>query len=139
MVRRKSQPPPLPPSLPDNWPYPEPDDLLARPLRIVEINKEQAYSFITNFIRTSKYTLYTFVPKFLAITFHPRKKMANVYFFIIACMQMIPLITNTNGIPTVFLPLSFVVFVDAIFAALEDLARHKVRLLRKIDSKCQEL
>jgi phospholipid-translocating ATPase/phospholipid-transporting ATPase len=37
----------------------------------------------------------------------------------------IPLITNTYGIPTVMMPLSFVIVVDAIFAALEDLARHK--------------
>lgn len=76
-----------------------------RPLRKITINGSQRYSFITNFITTSKYTSYTFLPKFLAQSFHPRKKMANVYFFIISCMQCIPIITNTHGIPTVLMPL----------------------------------
>ncbi|GMI14936.1 hypothetical protein TrLO_g10401 [Triparma laevis f. longispina] len=117
--------PDLPPSLPSNWPNPTAEDLDERPLRKITINGSQRYSFITNFITTSKYTSYTFLPKFLAQSFHPRKKMANVYFFIISCMQCIPIITNTHGIPTVLMPLSFVIIVDGIFAALEDLARHK--------------
>ena len=66
----------------------------------------------------------TFIPKFIAQSFHPRKKMANVYFLLIACMQLIPVITNTGGLPTVLMPLTFVIVVDGIFAALEDFARH---------------
>ena len=88
------------------------------------INAPQRFWFKSNFIRTSKYTKFDFLPKFILRSFHPRKKMANVYFLLIASMQCIPLITNTMGIPTVLLPLSFVIVVDGVFAALEDYARH---------------
>lgn len=37
--------------------------------------------------QTSKYELWSFMPKFLAMEFHPRKKIANVYFLIVSCMQ----------------------------------------------------
>ena len=116
---------PKPPSLPPNWPNPSEADLAQRPHRKIVVRGPQDYVFASNFIKTSKYTRGTFLPKFLAQEFHPRKKMANVYFFLVACMQMIPVITNTAGIPTVLLPLSFVVVVDAVFAALEDYARHQ--------------
>ena len=43
----------------------------------------------------------------------------------ISCLQTIPAISNTNGVPTFLLPLTFVVFVDAIFQILEDYHRHK--------------
>ena len=43
----------------------------------------------------------------------------------VAALQCIPAITNTNGIPTTLLPLSFVVLVDAFFQIVEDIARHK--------------
>ena len=33
--------------------------------------------------------------------------------------QCVPQISNTYGVPTILLPLSFVIFVDAVFAALE--------------------
>ena len=117
-------PPPKPPSLPNNWPNPSEADLNERPTRNISIKSEQAYLFNDNFIKTSKFTKWSFVPKFLSMCFNPKKKMANVYFLIIAGMQTIPLITNTYSIPTVLMPLSFVVFVDGIFAALEDHARH---------------
>ena len=65
------------------------------------------------------------LPLSLLQSFHPRKKMANVYFLIIAIMQMIPSITNTMGFPTVLFPLGIVITVDAVFAILEDLDRHR--------------
>jgi len=40
-------------------------------------------------------------------------------------MQSIPQISNTSGIPTTLIPLTFVVVVDAVFAVLEDIQRHK--------------
>lgn len=52
-------------SLPKNWPKPTADDLLDRPKRIVAIGDEQTFSFCTNFVKTSKYELYNFLPKFL--------------------------------------------------------------------------
>ncbi|CAN0494049.1 unnamed protein product [Ectocarpus sp. 12 AP-2014] len=57
--------------------------------------------------------------------FHPRRKMANAYFLVLASLQTIPEITNTFRVPTILLPLSVVVIVDAVFAILEDVARHR--------------
>ena len=110
----------LPPSLPGNWPNPSQHDLDERPTRNIHLgNLPQTFIFNSNFITTSKFTKYNFLPKFLAMCFNPHKKMANVYFLVIAGMQTIPIITNTASLPTVLMPLSFVVVVDGIFAALE--------------------
>lgn len=96
--------------------------------RIIKIGnttylKEQ--NFISNYIKTSKYEIYNFIPKFLCEEFNPRTKFANCYFLLIAGLQCIPLISNTNGLPTVLIPLLFVVFINAILAIIEDYSRHK--------------
>lgn len=69
--------------------------------------------------------MYNFLPKFLLEEFNPRTKVANCYFLMIAAMQCIPAISNTNGLPTTLLPLLLVVLVDAFFQVVEDIARHK--------------
>lgn len=40
--------------------------------------------------------------------------MANVFFLGIACLQCIPMISNTFGYPTVLIPLSIIVFISGI-------------------------
>ena len=45
--------------------------------------------------------------------------MANLYFLLLSVFQCVPQISNTFGVPTILLPLSFVILVDAVFAALE--------------------
>ncbi|GLD91539.1 hypothetical protein PINS_up000072 [Pythium insidiosum] len=82
-------------------------------------NKEQGYC--DNFIVTSKYTLLTFVPKFLFETF---RKLANLYFLLICILQCVPQISNTGGQPSTLPPLLFIIMVDAVFAILEDRKRH---------------
>lgn len=114
-----------PSSLPNNWPYPSEEDLLERPMRLINVGSPQDYSFCTNFVKTSKYEFWNFLPKFLMEEFNPRTKIANCYFLMISAMQCIPAISNTGGIPTTLLPLMFVVLVDAIFQIIEDMARHK--------------
>ena len=93
--------------------------------RIVKVSQDQVQSFKNNFVKTSKYEIYNFIPKFLLEEFNPKTKFANVYFLIISAMQCVPSISNTNGIPTTLLPLVVVVFVDALFSLLEDINRHK--------------
>ncbi len=51
--------------------------------------------------------------------------MANVFYIIIAFLQMIPLISITGGKPVMLLPLSFVIFVSMIKDISEDYKRHK--------------
>ncbi|KAF0707347.1 hypothetical protein AaE_013656 [Aphanomyces astaci] len=76
----------------------------------------------SNAICTSHYTWWSFVPVFLYRTF---RKPANFYFLTIGFLQMIPPISPTNGVPLQFLPLSIVVLIDGIFAAIEDYHRHR--------------
>lgn len=115
----------LPPSVPPNWPNHTDEDLGLRPQRVVNIGRAQDYLFPNNFVKTSKYEWYTFLPKFLMEEFNPNTKVANCYFLLIAVLQCIPQISNTGGYPTVLLPLTFVVTIDGVFAALEDITRHK--------------
>jgi magnesium-transporting ATPase (P-type) len=113
------------PSVPPNWPNPSEDDLKERPNRLINIGRAQDYLFPTNFVKTSKYEWYNFLPKFFLEEFNPKYKIANCYFLLIAILQCIPAISNTQGYPTVLIPLTFVVTVDGIFAALEDMSRHR--------------
>ena len=78
--------------------------------------------YASNKISTCKYNIITFLPKNLFIQF---QKLANIYFLIIAFLQMIPEISNTDGIPSILLPLSLVLTVSAIRDLLEDKKRRK--------------
>ena len=76
--------------------------------------------FLKNSISTSKYNMVTFLPKNLAEQF---QKLANVYFIIIAILQSIPDISNSNGIPNILLPLGLVLTISGIKDYLEDRKR----------------
>jgi magnesium-transporting ATPase (P-type) len=113
------------PSVPTNWPHPTDEDLKERPNRLINLGRAQDYLFPSNFVKTSKYEWFNFLPKFLLEEFNPKTKVANCYFLLIAILQCIPAISNTQGYPTVLIPLTFVVTVDGIFAAIEDISRHR--------------
>lgn len=63
-----------------------------------------------NYISTSHYTLLTFIPKNL---FEQLTRLANLYFVIIAGLQLIPGLSPTSWFTTVF-PLAFVLGFNAI-------------------------
>jgi phospholipid-transporting ATPase len=75
-----------------------------------------------NAIRTSKYSVLSFIPLNLFMQFN---KGSNVYFLIITFMQMIELISISGGKPAMAMPLCFVVAVSMIKDAFEDYKRHK--------------
>ena len=75
-----------------------------------------------NYISTSKYTWYNFVPKILYEQF---SKMSNIYFVIIAILQCFPEISNADGKPIILFPLSIVVIVNSIKDFYEDWKRKK--------------
>ena len=77
---------------------------------------------MTNSITTCKYTWLTFLPLNLWYQF---QKLANIYFLIIAVLQVIPQITVSNGVPNILLPLTFVLAISALKDLLEDLNRRK--------------
>jgi len=88
--------------------------------RTPESQQEEAY--IANRIKTSKYSILTFVPLNL---FEQVIRPANFYFCIIAALQSIPPVSISGGTPTILVPLVFVFTVTAIKDALEDLKRHR--------------
>jgi len=75
-----------------------------------------------NTISTSKYNMVTFLPMSL---FDQFSRVANIYFLLIAILQLIPDISNTNDEPLQLIPLSFIVFVSMVKDAFEDYKRHK--------------
>jgi hypothetical protein len=62
-------------------------DSESNPYRIINIGYEQKQQFCDNSISTTKYTLLTFVPLNL---FYQFCRLANLYFLIIAIVQLIP-------------------------------------------------
>lgn len=113
-----------PPSNPFGWPNSTEEDIESRPKRIISIGTEQDFSFNNNFVKTSKYEPWNFLPKFLFEEFDPRYKVANCYFLMVSGLQCIPVISNTNGMPTTLIPLLFIIVIDAVFQLLEDASRH---------------
>lgn len=111
--------------LPRNWPKSTKKDLEQLPYRIVNIGTAQSFHFKSNFIKTSKYEWWNFFPKFLFEEFNPYLKFANCYFLIIAGLQVVPAITNTNSMPTVLIPLIGVLTIAGVLKAFEDMERHR--------------
>ncbi|RHY52512.1 hypothetical protein DYB30_010148 [Aphanomyces astaci] len=77
--------------------------------------------FCTNVVITSKYTVWSFLPKFTVESF---AKLANAYFLVVSALQCIPAISNTNGIPSSLPVLLFILAVDGTLAIIEDRRRH---------------
>ena len=73
-----------------------------------------------NKIKTTKYTLISFLPKNLFEQFH---RFANIYFLFIVILNWIPAI-NAFGKEIAMLPLIFVLAVTAIKDLIEDRQRY---------------
>ncbi|CAD8203960.1 unnamed protein product [Paramecium pentaurelia] len=80
------------------------------------------YELPNNSIQTSKYTLINFIPKQLYEQF---SKLANIYFVIIGALQMIPEVSISSGVPTIYLPLSFIILISGAKDFYEDYKRRK--------------
>lgn len=77
--------------------------------------------YIDNKIVTSKYNILNFLPLNLFWQF---SKFANLYFLILVVMECFPLISDSNGVPVLALPLCFVVGLSMIKDIYEDYIRH---------------
>lgn len=78
--------------------------------------------YCNNEIKTSKYTAFNFIFKNIYEQFH---KLPNIYFVMIAFLQMIPQITITKGVPANLPPLSFILIVTAMKNFFEDRKRQQ--------------
>eukprot|EP00466_Bigelowiella_natans_P013751 jgi/Bigna1/56260/estExt_Genewise1Plus.C_900001 len=77
---------------------------------------------VNNVVVTSRYTLWNFLFLNLWDQFH---EVSNVYFFFIGILQLVPAISASQGIPDIYIPLSFILTVSGIRAAVDDYAKHK--------------
>ncbi|XP_020910212.1 probable phospholipid-transporting ATPase VD isoform X2 [Exaiptasia diaphana] len=73
-----------------------------------------------NSIKTTKYTIWSFIPKNLFEQFH---RFANIYFLFIVCLNWMPAI-NAFGREIAMLPLLFVLSVTAVKDLFEDRRRY---------------
>ncbi|XP_058107668.1 phospholipid-transporting ATPase 1 [Magnolia sinica] len=93
--------------------------------RLVYINEpvrtNEKFEFAGNSIRTSKYSVLTFIPRNLFEQFH---RVAYIYFLIIAILNQLPQLA-VFGRTASILPLAFVLLVTAVKDAYEDWRRHR--------------
>jgi len=78
--------------------------------------------FLTNTIRSSRYTFYNFLPRQLFAQF---SKLANFYFLTIAILQMIPGL-STTGTYTTIIPLIFFVMIAMAKEGYDDFRRYRL-------------
>lgn len=79
-------------------------------------------SHYSNRIESSKYTWLNLVPKIIIEQF---SNVGNIYFLVLAILQLIPSISNSGSTPINFVPLTIVVTVNGIKDAVEDYKRKK--------------
>ncbi|XP_018625437.1 phospholipid-transporting ATPase 1-like isoform X1 [Nicotiana tomentosiformis] len=93
--------------------------------RLIHVNDPKKtndkFDFCGNEIRTSKYTVITFLPKNLFIQFH---RVAYLYFLAIAALNQLPPLAVFGRTVSLF-PLLFVLSVTAIKDGYEDWRRHR--------------
>lgn len=77
--------------------------------------------FCDNYVTTSKYSVFSFIPKNLIEQF---SRLANVYFLLISCIQVIPGLSPTGRFTTL-VPLIIVLTITAVKEAWEDVKRHR--------------
>lgn len=81
----------------------------------------EQHHYADNYIKTSKYTLLTFLPYNL---FEQFRRLANTYFLCLLILQLIPQISSLTPITTA-VPLIVVLAITAIKDAHDDICRHR--------------
>ena len=89
--------------------------------KVYNSKRDKVKPFVDNKISTTKYTVLSFIPKNL---FYQFSKMSNIYFLLLAFLELLKPISDSNGTPVILVPLSFVVVVSMIKDIFEDLKRH---------------
>ncbi len=92
----------------------------ARPPHLVDDRRGLGY--LSNAIRTSRYTVLTFLPKQLIFQF---SRISNVFFLCVGIPQTIPGISTTGSFTTI-LPLLFFVLLTIAKEGYDDYKRHRL-------------
>ncbi|KAK0372614.1 phospholipid-translocating P-type ATPase [Colletotrichum limetticola] len=80
------------------------------------------HPFLSNTIRTSRYTVYDFIPKQLFFQF---SRIGNFYFLCVGVPQTVPGLSTTGNFTTI-LPLLFFVLVTVAKEGYDDFKRHRL-------------
>ena len=86
------------------------------------IDERRGHPYISNAIRTSRYTVYDFLPKQLFFQF---SRLANFYFLCVGVPQTIPGLSTTGNYTTI-LPLLFFVLLTVAKEGYDDWKRHRL-------------
>ncbi|EEP78468.1 conserved hypothetical protein [Uncinocarpus reesii 1704] len=86
------------------------------------IDERTGKHYISNYIRSSRYSLWSFFPKQFIAQF---SKLANFYFLVIAILQMIPGL-STTGTFTTFVPLMIFVGISMGKEGFDDFRRYRL-------------
>ncbi|XP_069058332.1 phospholipid-transporting ATPase IB [Pleurodeles waltl] len=89
--------------------------------RLIQLSPPQSSKFRDNRVSTAKYSVLTFLPRFL---YEQIRKAANAFFLFIALLQQIPDVSPT-GRYTTLVPFLFILTVAGIKEIIEDFKRHK--------------
>ena len=90
--------------------------------RLIPMDSTGSIKASGNLVKKTKYTVYSF---FFVNFFQQVTKPSNMYFIAITCLQMIDLISISEGVPVMLLPMVIIVFVSMVKDAYEDYQRHK--------------
>ena len=86
------------------------------------IDERRGHEYIDNTIRSSRYSLWNFLPRQLFAQF---SKLANFYFLCVSILQMIPGL-STTGTYTTIVPLLFFVTISMAKEGYDDLRRYRL-------------
>ncbi|GAP91940.2 putative p-type ATPase [Rosellinia necatrix] len=86
------------------------------------VDERRGHPYLSNTIRTSRYTVYDFVPKQLIFQF---TRLSNAYFLAIGIPQTVPGL-STTGTYTTIVPLLFFVLLTILKEGYDDYKRHRL-------------
>lgn len=86
------------------------------------IDERTGRIYVNNIIRSSRYTLWNFLPRQLLAQF---SKLANFYFLCVSILQMIPGLSTTGSYTTI-VPLTFFVTLSIVKEGYDDCRRYRL-------------
>ncbi|CAD6443758.1 10c62500-074a-4e43-b23c-d6e0f0b1208d [Sclerotinia trifoliorum] len=86
------------------------------------IDERTGVPYISNAIRSSRYTIWNFIPKQLFFQF---SKLANAYFLLVSILQMVPGLSPTGSYTTIA-PLLVFVMISMAKEGYDDVRRYKL-------------
>ncbi|OWF34874.1 phospholipid-transporting ATPase ID [Mizuhopecten yessoensis] len=94
---------------------------LERRIKANDSTYNKQFMYANNYICTTKYNLFSFLPKNM---FEQFQRLANAYFLCLLILQLIPAISSLTPLTTM-IPLVAVLAVSALKDAVDDFRRHR--------------